>query len=100
MDAADERRLLVAARAGDEKAFGRLVVCHQPGLERFCRLMLGCPQQAHHAVGETLLRCWSDLRLGAPPSSARSWLYRLATDICLEEIDSRETRDEPRPRDI
>lgn len=98
MDAADERRLLVAARAGDEQAFGRLAKRHRPGLERFCRLMLGCPHEAHHAVGETLLRGWSDLRLGEPPAPARIWLYRLATDICLKELDSRETRDERRPR--
>ena len=98
MGTADERRLLLAARAGDEQAFGRLAVRHRPGLERFCRLMLGCPHEAHQAVGETLLRCWSDLRQGAPPATARIWLYRLATDICLEELDSRETRDELRPR--
>jgi RNA polymerase sigma-70 factor, ECF subfamily len=94
MGAADDRRLLQAARAGDEQAFGRLAVRHRPGLERFCELMLGCPDEAHEAVGETLLRCWSDLRLGAPPDSARIWLYRRATDICLEELDSRETRDD------
>ena len=97
MDAADEHQLLAAARAGDEKAFGRFAVCHRPGLERFCGLMLGCPLQGRQAVGETLLRCWSDLRLGAPPASGRIWLYRLATDICLAELDRRETRDELRP---
>ncbi len=35
MDTADERSLLAAARAGDEKAFGRLASRHRPGLERF-----------------------------------------------------------------
>jgi len=87
MDSADERCLLAAAQAGDEKAFGRLASCHQPGLERFCRLMLGCPRDAHQAVCETLLRCWSELRRGEPSASARIWLYRLATEVCLEKID-------------
>jgi RNA polymerase sigma-70 factor (ECF subfamily) len=87
MDTADERCLLAAARAGDEKAFGRLASPHRPGLERFCQLMLGCPHAAHYAVCEILLRGWRELRRGGPSASARIWLYRLATDVCLEDID-------------
>jgi hypothetical protein len=41
-----ERILLVAARAGDELAFGRLASRYRPGLGLFCRLMLGCPRAA------------------------------------------------------
>ena len=88
MDPADERSLLTAAVAGDEKAFGRLALGHLPGLERFCHLMLGCPHEGHDAVGETLVRAWRELRLGPPSASARTWLYRLATDVCLEELNS------------
>jgi RNA polymerase sigma-70 factor (ECF subfamily) len=87
MDTADERWLLAAARAGDELAFGRVASSYRPGLERFCRLMLGCPDQAHEAVCETLLRGWCELRRGAPSASARIWLYRLATHVCLEDLD-------------
>jgi RNA polymerase sigma-70 factor (ECF subfamily) len=87
MDTADERCLLAAAIAGDEKAFGRLALSHRPGLERFCRLMLGCPHEGHEAVCETLLRAWRELRVGAPSASARTWLYRLATDVCHEGLD-------------
>jgi hypothetical protein len=51
--------------------------------------MLGCPGAARDAVGETLLRGWSELRGGTLPSvSARIWLYRLATDICLEDLEA------------
>ena len=87
MDTADERWLLAAARAGDELAFGRVASSYRPGLERFCCLMLGCPDQAHEAVCETLLRGWCELRRGAPSASARIWLYRLATHVCLEDLD-------------
>jgi DNA-directed RNA polymerase specialized sigma24 family protein len=83
----DERSLLLAARAGDEKAFGRLASRHWPGLELYCQLMLGCPLHAHEAVCETLLRGWRDLDRVAPSASARIWLYRLATDVCLEDLD-------------
>ena len=98
MDTADERCLLAAARAGDERAFGRLASRHRPGLERFCQLMLGCPHQAHEAVGETLLRGWRDLDRVAPSASARIWLYRLATDVCVEDLDR--TDESGRPQSL
>ena len=88
MDTADERSLLAEARAGDEKAFGRLTSRHRPGLELYCQLMLGCPHHAHEATCETLLRGWRDLDRVAPPACARIWLYRLATDVCLEDLNS------------
>jgi NAD(P)-dependent dehydrogenase (short-subunit alcohol dehydrogenase family) len=78
-------RLLSEARAGDEKACGHLASRHRPGLELYCQLMLGCPHRAHEAVCETLLRGWRDLDRVAPSASARIWLYRLATDVCLED---------------
>src|SRR5690349_2011314 len=86
MDNSDERCLLEAARAGDELAYGRLASRYGPGLELFCRLMLGCPHAAHDAVYETLLRGWSELRGAAPSGTARIWLYRLATEVCLEDL--------------
>ena len=86
MDIADERSLLAAARTGDEKAFGRLAAHYRPGLEVFCSLMLGCPHAGHDAVCETLLRGWNGLHGLAPSVCARIWLYRLATDICLEDL--------------
>jgi hypothetical protein len=83
--AAEEHALLGAARAGDEEAFGRLASRYRSGLEIYCRLMLGCPQAAHEAVHETLLRGWRERSHLTPSASARMWLYRLATDICLED---------------
>jgi RNA polymerase sigma-70 factor (ECF subfamily) len=84
---ADEDERLADTREGDQESFGRLVARHEPGLELYCRLMLGCPRRAHQAVHETLLRGWLDLRRGVPAAPARIWLYRLATDVCLEDLD-------------
>ena len=81
-----ERRLLAAAHAGDELAFGRLTARYTAGLEFFCLLMLGCPHAAHEAVCETLLRGWRELGRVAPPETARIWLYGLAGDVCLEDL--------------
>jgi RNA polymerase sigma-70 factor (ECF subfamily) len=95
----EEQRLLAAARAGDELAFGRLASPYRPGLEFFCLLMLGCPHAAHDAVGETLLRGWCELRSGAPSGCARIWLYRLATDVCLGDLDTADESRGQRPFD-
>src|SRR5947209_20516984 len=78
MDIPDERSLIAAARAGDERAFGRLASRHRLGLEVFCLLMLGCPDRAHEAVCETLLRGWLSVDRVVPSTSARIWLYGLA----------------------
>jgi RNA polymerase sigma-70 factor (ECF subfamily) len=88
MDSEAEPCLLRAARAGDEKAFGRLASRHAPGLELYCLFMLGCPHRAHHAVGEILLRGWQNVDRVDPSTSARMWLYKLATNVCLEDLDS------------
>ena len=81
----DERGLLAAARLGDERAFGRLIEHHRRGLELYCELMLGCPDRAHEALQEALLRGWRDLDRVQSVASARIWLYRLATGVCLED---------------
>jgi deazaflavin-dependent oxidoreductase (nitroreductase family) len=88
IDTATERILLAEARAGDQKAFGRLASRHRPGLELYCQLMLGCPHHAHEAVCESLLRGWRDLDRVASSASARIWLYTLATDVCLEDLNA------------
>ena len=83
----EDRGLLAAARLGSERAFGRLVERHRRGLELYCELMVGCPVRAHEAVLETLLRAWCELDNAAPGTSARIWLYGLATRVCLEDRD-------------
>jgi DNA-directed RNA polymerase specialized sigma24 family protein len=80
-----DRSLLAAARLGDAHAYGRLVEHHRRELELYCELMLGCPDEAHEAVQETLLRGWRGLDGVDPSVSARIWLYRLATGVCLKD---------------
>jgi RNA polymerase sigma-70 factor, ECF subfamily len=79
--------LLAAARLGDERAFGQLVEHHRRALELYCELMLGCPERAREAVRETLLRGWCARDHVDPQASARIWLYRLATGVCLGDPD-------------
>jgi RNA polymerase sigma-70 factor (ECF subfamily) len=95
----EERSMLAAAGAGDERAFGRLASCYRPRLELFCLLMLGCPHAAHDAVCETLLRGWRDVGRGARPECPRIWLYRLATHVCIEDLDRADESRGRRPFD-
>jgi RNA polymerase sigma-70 factor, ECF subfamily len=93
-DEAEERGLIATARAGDERAFRRLVEPHRRALEVHCYRMLGSPQDAEDLVQETLLRAWRALDSFERRSSVRTWLYRIATNACLDELERRPTRPE------
>ena len=87
-----ERQLLDAARAGDEDAFRRLVETHRGELHAHCYRMLGSVHDAEDALQEALLRAWRGLPRFAGRSSLRSWLYRIATNTCLDAIARRPKR--------
>jgi RNA polymerase sigma-70 factor, ECF subfamily len=86
------RGLLDAARAGDEDAFRRLIEPHRGELHAHCYRMLGSVQDAEDALQDTLLRAWRGLPRFAGRSMLRSWLYRIATNACLDVIGRRPQR--------
>ncbi len=87
-----ERGLLDGARAGDEEAFRRLVEAHRPELHAHCYRMLGSVHDAEDALQEAMLRAWRGLARFEGRSSLRSWLYRIATNTCLDTIAKRPKR--------
>jgi RNA polymerase sigma-70 factor (ECF subfamily) len=89
---AQERELLEAARRGDEGAFGRLVESRHAELHAHCYRMLGSVQDAEDALQDALLRAWRGLPRFESRSSLRSWLYRIATNACLDMIARRPKR--------
>jgi RNA polymerase sigma-70 factor (ECF subfamily) len=87
-----EGALLAAGRRGDEDAFVRLVGVHRAELMAHCYRMLASLPDAEDALQETLLRAWRGLARFEGRSSLRSWLYRIATNVCLKVIERRPRR--------
>jgi RNA polymerase sigma-70 factor (ECF subfamily) len=87
-----ERALLEAARRGDEGAYGELVELHRRELHAHCYRMLGSLHDAEDALQDALLRAWRGLPKFEGRSSLRSWLYRIATNACLDVIERRPKR--------
>src|SRR5215212_5968500 len=84
-----ERRPFDVARAGDERAYDRLIEPHRAELRAHCYRMLGSAQDAEDALQEALLRAWRGLPKFERRSSLRSWLYTIATNVCLKAIERR-----------
>ena len=87
-----EAELLEAARGGDDDAFRRLVEPHRAGLYAHCYRMLGSTHDADDALQDALLRAWRGLAKFEGRGSLRSWLYRIATNACLDLIADRPKR--------
>ncbi|HET6954565.1 MAG TPA: sigma-70 family RNA polymerase sigma factor [Acidimicrobiales bacterium] len=90
-----EQALLEAARAGDEGAFRSFVEPHRAELHAHCYRMLGSVHDAEDALQDALLRAWRGLGRFEGRSSLRSWLYRIATNVCLDRISQRPRRAHP-----
>ncbi len=71
---------------------------HRRELTAYCYRMLGSPFEAQDAVQETLLRAWRSRDRFEGRSTLRSWLYRLATNVCFDMLAERERR--ARPMDL
>jgi RNA polymerase sigma-70 factor (ECF subfamily) len=77
---------LARARAGDGEAFRELTDPHRRELQLHCYRMLGSAHDAEDMLQETLLAAWRGLGQFEERASMRSWLYKIATNRCLNAL--------------
>jgi RNA polymerase sigma-70 factor (ECF subfamily) len=82
----------MGAAVVNETAFAALVEPHRRELHVHCYRMLGSFDEAEDQVQETLLRAWRSRDTLAPGSNLRAWLYKIATNACLDALRSRARR--------
>jgi RNA polymerase sigma-70 factor, ECF subfamily len=93
--------LLARARAGDGEAFAQLVEPYRRELQVHCYRILGSVADAEDALQDTLLSAWQGMARFEGRASVRTWLYRVATNRCLDTLRAaarRNPMNSPPPR--
>src|ERR671931_88794 len=91
-------QMLARARSGDGAAFGELVEPYRRELQLHCYRILGSVQDAEDMLQETLVAAWRGLDRLQGRASLRAWLYRIATNKCLNALRGRRGGAPPAPR--
>jgi len=89
---ADEATFIAAVRAGDPARFALLTERHRRELQVHCYRMLANYEDAQDLTQETFLRAWNKRESFKGHAALRTWLYRIATNACLDFLDKRDDR--------
>ncbi|GAA3381877.1 RNA polymerase subunit sigma-70 [Cryptosporangium minutisporangium] len=89
--------VVARARSGDEQAFAELVGPYRRKLHLHCYRLLGSLTDAEDVLQETLVAAWRGLHEFQQRASVRTWLYRIATNRCLNHVRDRARRVPPSP---
>jgi RNA polymerase sigma-70 factor (ECF subfamily) len=91
-DPSEESARLEAVRQGDSRQFDELTEPYRRELQVHCYRILGSLHEAEDMVQETMLKAWKRLGTYEGRASFRAWLYKIATNTCLDYLDHRRSR--------
>ena len=92
--ASDEPALIRAAQEGDQDAFAQLVRAYDQSVLRLAMNILRSPDDAQDVYQEAFLRVYRNLHTFRFDCSFHTWLYRIVTNLCLDQMRKRKTRRE------
>jgi RNA polymerase sigma-70 factor (ECF subfamily) len=95
--AVDDASLIRAAQQGDQNAFEQLVRAHDEGVLRLAFSLLRSAEDARDVYQEAFLRVYRNLHRFRFDSSFETWLYRIVTNLCLDQLRKRKVRREESP---
>ena len=90
----DETALIKAAQAGDQNAFGQLVRAYDQSVLRLAMNLLRSPEDAQDVYQEAFLRVYRNINNFRFDCSFHTWLYRIVTNLCLDQMRRRKVRRE------
>ncbi len=90
----DEAALIRAAQKGDQQAFETLVRAYDRGVLRLAMNLLRSPEDAYDVYQEAFLRVFKNLHSFRFDCSFHTWLYRIVTNLCLDQLRKRKIRRE------
>ncbi len=90
----DEAALIRAAQAGDHDAFEQLVRAYDQSVLRLAMNLLRSPEDAHDVYQDAFLRVYRNLHSFRFDCSFHTWLYRIVTNLCLDQMRKRKVRKE------
>src|SRR6185436_13404185 len=90
----DEKALIRAAQQGDQDAFGQLVRAYDQSVLRLAMNLLRSPEDAQDVYQEAFLRVYRNLQNFRFDCSFHTWLYRIVTNLCLDQMRKRKVRKE------
>ena len=88
----DDAKWVKQAQKGDSTAFEQLVLAHQNQIYRLCFRMVGNAEDAADMVQEAFLKAWRNLERFQGDAAFSTWLYRLASNCCLDFLRSQKRR--------